>query len=282
MFTLLFTLQVATAPIDVPAAAPRQHTPATDIVIHGRKHEGANDPLEELNVKSFELTEKIDKAVTQPVAVAYRDALPEPARDGVRNFLNNLSEPITFINFMLQVKPGKAAQTAARFVLNSSIGIGGAFDVAKRKPFRIRRRVNGLAYTLGYYGVKPGPFLFVPLVGPTTVRDLIGTIADRAVLPYLFGAPFTKAAFTIPVGVLSTVDRRAQFDDDLEAMRATIDPYVARRDYYLRKRQRDIDELRGVKSSVPDEKILSVPKREPEPAAPAAPEQPPKESGEAA
>ncbi|MCE3590054.1 VacJ family lipoprotein, partial [Escherichia coli] len=102
---------------------------------------------------------------------------------GIRNFFNNLSEPVSFLNFMLQIKPGRAAETVARFAVNTTVGVGGVIDVARRKPFRRPRRPNGFANTLGFYGVKPGPFLFLPLIGPTTVRDLVGLSIDRMVLP---------------------------------------------------------------------------------------------------
>ncbi|MFX6258432.1 MlaA family lipoprotein, partial [Acinetobacter baumannii] len=88
---------------------------------------------------------------------------PVPVRSGIRNFLYNLREPIVFVNFLLQHKAGKAAETLGRFVVNSTVGVGGLFDMAKRRPIHLPRRPNGFADTLGFYGVKPGPFLFLPL-----------------------------------------------------------------------------------------------------------------------
>ncbi len=109
-----------------------------------------------------------------PVAKAYKKSLPKPVRSGIRNFLNNLGEPIVFLNYLLQLKPGKAFETLGRFAINSTIGIGGLVDVAKKEPFNLPHRRNGFANTLGYYGVDSGSYLYLPIIGATTVRDLVG------------------------------------------------------------------------------------------------------------
>jgi len=248
---LLMALQTLAADPTVTLPAPITIASAdepNDILVRARKHDSKKDPFEAANAKSFAFTQSVDDNVTRPVALAYKHNLPEPVRDGLRNFLRNLSEPVVFVNFVAQHKIGKAGETLGRFALNSTVGGAGFVDIAKRKPFHLPRRPNGLAYTLGYYGVGPGPYMFLPLVGPTTVRDAIGAIADRMILPMGIGYPFTELAFSAPVGAVSAVDRRAEFDDDLETIRASGDPYVARREYYLRKRQREIDELRGKKT----------------------------------
>lgn len=236
------------APITIAAADPAPADSASDIVVRAHhRHAVPGDPLAAANARSFAMTQSVDDAVTRPVALAYKHNIPEPVRDGLRNALKNLSEPVVFVNFVLQHKIGKAAETVGRFALNSTAGAGGLFDVARRKPFNLPRRPNGLAYTLGYYGVGPGPYLYLPLVGPTTVRDMIGSIADRMILPMGIGAPFTNIGFSAPVGAVAAVDRRAEFDDDLEAIRASGDAYTARKEFYLRKRQREIDALRGAR-----------------------------------
>ncbi len=216
-----------------------------EIVVTGRKHD-PGDPLEGINVESFKVTQAIDEAIIRPTALAYQRTLPAPLRDGIRNFLNNLREPVTFLNNLLQVKVGRAARTFGRFAVNSTVGIGGLVDVARRKPFRIERTVNGFANTLGYYGVKTGAFFYLPIVGPTTVRDLVGTTVDRFVLPFAVGKPFDNPAFTIPAGVFGTIDNRAQFDETVQALHHdTPDAYVATREFYLARRRAEIDELHG-------------------------------------
>lgn len=254
MISLLIALQAVSAEAAPAPPAPTALQNVTipgetsDIVVQARKHDGKKDPFEALNAKSFALTQGVDDAVTRPVALAYKKNLPEPVRDGVRNFLGNVKEPVVFLNFVAQHKIGKAGETLGRFVVNSTVGVAGLFDVAKRQPINLPRRVNGLAYTLGYYGVKPGPYFFIPLFGPTTLRDAIGEVADRLVLPMGVGVPFNSLAYSAPTGALSAVDRRAEFDADLEEIRASGDPYLARREYYLHKRQREIDALKGKKT----------------------------------
>jgi phospholipid-binding lipoprotein MlaA len=225
------------SPAPAPAAGPGE------IVVTGRRA-SPDDPLEELNSSSFEVTQGVDKAIVAPVAFAYKEIMPGPIRDGLRNFLKNLNEPIVFLNFMLQLKPGKAAETLGRFALNT-IGAAGLVDVAKREPFNLPHRRNGFANTLGYYGVKPGPYFYLPLVGSTTLRDFIGNRLDLLILPIALGGPFRSPKFAIPVAVLSELDHRIEFDDELSEMRATRDPYAAARTYYLRKRQAEIDALHG-------------------------------------
>ncbi len=181
-----------------------------------------------------------------PAALAYQKKVPGPVRRGIHNFLYNLREPVVFVNFVLQHKIGKAAETVGRFALNTTIGAIGLFDIAKRKPFRLPRRSNGFANTLGYYGVPNGPFLFLPIVGPTTVRDLLGGAVDRIVLPVSLGQGVTDPKFAIPAGVLGALDHRAEFDGTLHQLHDGVaDPYARSRDFYLQRRQAEIDALKG-------------------------------------
>jgi phospholipid-binding lipoprotein MlaA len=215
-----------------------------EIVVTGRRA-SPGDPLQELNATSFGVTQSVDKAIVAPVAFAYKEVMPHPIRQGLRNFINNLGEPIVFLNFMLQLKPDKAAETLGRFAINTTLGAAGLVDVAKRTPFYLPRRRNGFANTLGYYGVKPGPYFYLPLVGSTTLRDFIGNRLDLLILPIALGRSIARPAFMIPIAVLGELDRRIEFDDELREIRATGDPYVAARAYYLRKRQSEIDALHG-------------------------------------
>jgi len=243
--------QLAAAPGETPAAAA---APAQDgaIVVTARPDSQPGDPMLQLNAQSFEVVQDVDEALVGPVAMAYKDAVPKPVRHGIRNFLRNLTEPIVALNFLLQLKPGKAAETVGRFAINSTIGIGGLFDVAKRDPFKLPYRRNGFANTLGYYGVEPGAYLFLPLIGPTTVRDLVGGTIDGLLLPTVVGAPFNDPYFTLPAATLSALQGRIQIDEQLNALRnQSGDPYMAARDFYLKRRQAEIDALKG-KVQYPD------------------------------
>ena len=225
-------------------APPQAQAPDGDIVVSGRRR-SPGDPLAAINEQSYAATQAVDRAVVGPVARAFEHTVPSPIRDGLRNFFINLHEPIVFVNYLLQLKPGKAAETAGRFVVNSTVGVAGLIDVAKRRPIKLLRRKNSFADTLGYYGVKPGPFLFLPLIGPTTLRDLIGGGVDRLMMPLYLGKPFNQPAFNVGTGGVHMLDRRAEFDDQLTQLRAARNPYIATRSYYLWRRQAEIDGLHG-------------------------------------
>ncbi len=248
----------------LPSAPPAPGEPAPvpseqgAIVVTARPDSEPGDPMVQLNAQSYEVVQEVDEALVGPVAMAYKDAIPKPIRHGLRNFLRNLTEPIVALNFMLQLKPGKAAETVGRFALNTTLGIGGLFDVAKRDPFKLPYRRNGFANTLGYYGVKPGAYLFLPLIGPTTVRDLVGGAIDGLLLPSVAGAPFNDPYFTLPAATLSALQGRIQIDEQLNALRTySNDPYVDARDFYLKRRQAEIDALRG-RTQYPDGELPFV------------------------
>ena len=275
----LATPPLGTAPI-APSDAPAQPSQDGAIVVTARPDSEPGDPMLQLNAQSFQVVQDVDEALVGPVAMAYKDAVPKPVRHGLRNFLRNLTEPIVALNFLLQLKPGKAAETVGRFAINSTIGIGGLFDVAKRDPFKLPYRRNGFANTLGYYGVEPGAYLFLPLIGPTTVRDLAGGVVDGLILPTVVGAPFNDPYYTLPAATLSALQGRIQIDEQLNALRnQSGDPYMAARDFYLKRRQAEIDALKG-KVAYPDGDLpfvnpgtggpITVPVTPVMPAAPAA------------
>lgn len=242
---------MATVPeVALPAAPPsvaKDGQTVEDIVVTAQPTP-KEDPLKQANEVSFEVVQAADKAIVGPAAMAYKEGLPKPIRKGLHNFLYNIGEPVVAVNFLLQLKPGKAIETVGRFVINSTIGVAGLFDVAKKKPFKLPHRVNGFAYTMGYYGIKPGAYLYLPLIGPTTIRDLSGRLMDLAFLPTVVGAPFNDPYYTLPSGVIYALDDRVEFDDKLEELRNGDRPaYDALREYYMTKRQAEIDELRGKK-----------------------------------
>lgn len=203
------------------------------------------DPLAGVNVAAYGAIQAADTALIGPVAMGYRKGVPEPIRDGLRNFLRNVNEPVVFVNYLLQLKPGKALRTVGRFALNSTLGLAGVLDMAKRKPFRLPWRDNGFANTLACYGVKPGAYLFVPLVGSTSIRDLIGLGLDRAFIPTLVGHPFNRPAYALPAGVIDSLNDRIEIDGQLAQLRKTSDPYAASRELYLKQRAAEIEGLCG-------------------------------------
>lgn len=218
------------------------------IVVTANQGPPPGDPIAVVNEVSFGAVQSVDKAIIAPVAYGYRDGLPAPIRDGMHNVLNNLDEPIVFLNFLLQFKIGKAVETVGRFAINSTIGVAGLFDVAKKPAFKLPRRSNGLADTLGYYGVGPGPYLFLPLIGSTTVRDVFGRVVDLSLLPAAVGKPFSNPIVSATKGALSSIDDRVENDEILTRVQQSGNPYAAMREYYLMKRRAEIDVLKGKRS----------------------------------
>jgi phospholipid-binding lipoprotein MlaA len=203
------------------------------------------DPLEGFNRKMFAVQDGLDRAIIRPAAIGYRHVVPKPVRGGLRHFISNLTEPIVFLNYLLQLKPGKAAETLVRFTVNSTIGVGGVLDLAKLPSIGLPHRPNGFGNTLGFYGIKPGPYLFLPLVGPTNLRDFLGGQADNLAIPVLAaGKPFNQPAYLVPNAVIGGLDQREQNDDDLRALYAgAVDPYASLRSVYLQDRKAEIDAL---------------------------------------
>lgn len=202
------------------------------------------DPAAPLNKASFAAVQTADRIVIGPAAMAYAKVLPAPVRDGVHNVIYNLREPVTIVNCLLQHRVGRAGRALARLTLNTTVGLGGLFDVARRHPFGIPFRFNGFGNTLGFYGVGAGPYMFLPVFGPTTVRDLAGTLADNMFLPTLVGKPLTSAAYRIPSTVLGVLDDRLVKDARIRDVRSGArNPYLATRDAYLAGRREDIAAL---------------------------------------
>lgn len=238
---------VAATPVPHP---PGHHDPRRageeepGIVVSGDSRPLAPDPGKALNKASYAATQVVDGALIEPLAKGYRAALPRPGRDGLHNAIYNLREPISAANFLLQHKISKSGETLARFVINSTIGLAGIFDIARRKPFKIPRRENGFANTLGFYGVGNGPYIYLPVLGATTLRDFTGRMVDRAVVPIAVGGQLLPTAAVVPIIVIGVLDRRLINDERLREERESGDPYGTTRDNYLRRRAAEIEALR--------------------------------------
>ncbi len=236
------------APASGPAPAAAKPADPRDIVVTGRLGPPPGDPAEKINTVSFEAMQGVDKAFVGPIAMTYERGIPKPVRQGLHNALNNLSEPINFVNYLLQLKPGKAVKVLGRFAINSTVGVGGLIDVAGHKPFNLAYRRNGFANTFGYYGIGQGPYLFLPLIGPTTLRDLTGRLMDLSLVPTVVKGPFKSPYYSIGTGALRSVDDRVDFDETLRKLRNDCpDFYAAERQWYLAGRQVDIADLHGIK-----------------------------------
>lgn len=222
------------------------------------------DPLEGLNRKLFAVHEFFDRILFRPLAMAYKTIVPKIVRGGIRHVLSNIGEPVVFVNDVLQLKPGRAMRTVARFAVNTTIGVGGLVDVAKTGGFKLPHHANGFGNTLGRYGIGPGPYLFLPFIGPTDVRDLGTAPIDAAVLPLAIGFPFDRAEYQIPTGVLGGLDARAEADGDLKALLGgAVDRYATLRSAFLQTRAAQVYALRHGETATPLEDPLADPAGDP-------------------
>lgn len=229
-------------PVAAPTKRVRSHTPG--------------DPLEGANRKLFSIHNFFDRILFRPISRVYKAIIPKPLRTGIRHIFSNLDEPVVFVNDVLQLKPKRAVRTFARFAINSTVGIGGVLDVAKKA--NLPHHPNGFGDTLGRYGVGPGPYLFIPLIGPTDLRDLLGGTADDALLPVAIGDPFSRREYTLTRGVVTGIDLRVESDADLKALYAgAADRYASLRSVFLQDRAAEIDAIRhGVATPRLDDPLI--------------------------
>ena len=235
------------------------------------------DPLEPINRISYAISQPIDKFILRPAAMVYKTVIPRPARDGARNAISNFGEPIVFLNDMLQLRPDRAIRTLARFLINSVLGAGGLFDIAKRKPFHIEHHNNGFADTLGYIGIGPILYVYLPVLGPTTLRDSAGSYGDsyfwdrnlhklihpNSNSPYFRTQPRLGKSGTI-ITIINGLDQRVENDDDLRHFKEdSIDPYAALRADFLQDRAGEIAWLRAKDGEAPKTEAFGDPLLDP-------------------
>lgn len=194
------------------------------------------DPLESLNRGVLDVNLAIDDAVIRPVAQGYRAVVPEYARTRVRNVLSNMTEPRVLANNLLQGRFLDAGHTTMRFFFNSTIGLGGLYDVAT--DFGIARRSGDFGQTLHSWGVEPGPYLMLPLVGPSNPRDLVGSVADGFLNPLTYLIPFEG---NVARTVVDGVDVREQNIENLDALRTdSLDFYARLRSVWQQRRAAEL------------------------------------------
>ena len=199
-----------------------------------------NDPMEPTNRAMFEAHEAIDRNVLQPVAEAYRDLLPQGIRVAIRNILGNLRTPVILAGDLLQGNIPRARITLGRFMVNSTIGVGGLVDVARE--WGVPGHTEDSGQTLAVWGVGEGPYLFIPLFGPSNPRDVVGQAMDFAINPLAwFGqGVLVDAAGWTRLG-LTVVDTREALLEPIDQVRATsLDPYSTLRSAYRQRRGYEI------------------------------------------
>ena len=195
------------------------------------------DPLEGINRGVYKFNDVSDKAVFKPIAGAYKAVMPTPVRTGVNNFFANLKTLVTTVNQVLQFKFNKAAESAGRFVINSTIGIAGLFDVASKQG--IPQYKEDFGQTLGYWGMGDGPYLMLPFFGPSSLRDVTGLATDAYAfdpIMYVDNVPVRNSLI-----VTKFIDARAEMLPGSDLLdEAALDPYSFMRDAYLQRRANQV------------------------------------------
>lgn len=199
----------------------------------------ANDPFEPLNREIYQFNMAFDDVFVEPAAEIYVGVTPQPARHGVRNFMDNLNQPVVFANTLLQGKLQASAETAARFTLNTVFGLAGLVDVASREG--VPRHSEDFGQTLAVWGLEEGPYLMLPVLGPSNVRDGAGRFADRYPHPLQWNRDYSQEEWAWALRGLNGIDIRARSQDALSSLEAAaIDPYVQFRSAYRQSREQAI------------------------------------------
>ncbi|WP_454826463.1 MlaA family lipoprotein [Paraburkholderia xenovorans] len=191
------------------------------------------DPLEGLNRTMFTVNDKLDQYALKPVAKGYVWATPQPVRDSVTNFFSNIGDVYIAANNLLQLKITDGVEDIMRIVINTVFGVGGLFDVATLA--RLPKHDNDLGLTLGHYGVPAGPYLVLPLFGPSTVRDAVGSIGNYYINPLSYVDPAGLSWALYGLNVVNTRANLLGASDVLEG--AALDKYSFVRNAYLQRRQ---------------------------------------------
>ncbi|HEU5080260.1 MAG TPA: VacJ family lipoprotein [Opitutaceae bacterium] len=224
------------------ATAPKDPVARAEFKAH-------NDPLEPTNRKIFAMNEFLDRKLIKPAAKGYRHLLPAPIRAAIRRMLDNLGEPIVMGNCLLQFRLKDAGVTGARFVVNSTAGFVGINDVASE--MKLKKQVGDFGQTLWTWKVPEGPYIVIPILGPTNPRDGIGSAVDGYCDPWRYALRNKRYGNTVTITrtILDGLDQREQNLDIIdELQKESIDYYASLRSLY---RQNRAAELTGGKTAAP-------------------------------
>lgn len=239
--TRIVDLRNGASPPPEEQAEAEAEVPAPETTIITITADRLRDPYEETNRGRFRAHVRLHHYVIDPVERAYIYIVPEPARAGVHNFFTNLDTPAVFANDLLQGNVGRAGDTISRFVINSTLGIAGIFDVAGRAG--IPYRDDDFGATLAKYGVGDYPYLLIPVIGPSNPRDLSGKVVDIFLDPLQFVTLPGGIITTIGKGGLHQVDKRTDEVGELDELaRSAPDPYAAERSMALERRRAELDD----------------------------------------
>jgi phospholipid-binding lipoprotein MlaA len=218
-----------------------------------------NDPLEPYNRSVMKLNSGLMKILIRPVLTVYRTLVPKPLRRGIGNITTNAKAPLIFAHDILQGEGNRASQTLGRFLMNSTVGLGGMIDVATKAGVPAHDEDAG--QTFARWGVPPGPFLMLPLLGPSSVRDATGFAADIFADPMRYVLRGDDVRRNVGTGMtvgglLTQLDQNA--DRVSELQRGAVDPYVALREAYRQYRQAEIENGKPAKTKPDDDPLADV------------------------
>jgi phospholipid-binding lipoprotein MlaA len=204
-----------------------------------------NDPIEPTNRAIYAFNNALDTAILKPVAEGYRYVVPAPVRGGIHNVLANLGTPVLFSNDVLEGKPRRAGDTTMRFLINSTVGVLGFFDVAKDWGYPDHDADFGM--TLALWGLPEGPYLFLPVFGPSDPRDAVGLGVNAAMDPFTWvGQGAAVRALDWSRFTMNGVDQRERHLDDIDSVKKTaLDPYATFRSLYRQHRASQIEDARN-------------------------------------
>ena len=233
-------LLLAAALLSLGACAVRP--PATDPEALAEYREN-NDPAEPTNRFFYRVNDGLDTYVLRPLAVGYRDFVPGAVRRPISNVLSNVSSPVVFANDVLQAKPRRAGDTFMRFLINTTAGAGGLFDVASGWGYPAHGTDFGL--TLALWGLPDGPFLFLPVLGPSNPRDATGFAGNAVLSPFTWASFGGDTAFNLSRFGVSALDTRERLIDPIDDIKRTaLDPYATFRSLYRQNRASEVERTR--------------------------------------
>jgi phospholipid-binding lipoprotein MlaA len=189
------------------------------------------DPLERVNRSIWKFDNAFDHAIARPVAGGYLRVVPSPVRQGIHNFITNIEYPDTLVNDLLQGKFADTANDLARLVVNTTLGLGGLFDPASH--MNLDRHDADLGQTFGIWGVHTGPFLMLPFLGPSDLRDAVGKVGDSYLMPYVY---ISNAYAEYGTYLVSKIDQRAGLMGQNQLIDSSYDSYAFVRNAYLSQR----------------------------------------------
>lgn len=233
-------LLLAAALLSLGACAARPPADDPEALAEYREN---NDPLEPTNRFFYRVNDGLDTYVLRPLAVGYRTVVPGAVRRPLGNVLANISAPVIFANDVLQAKPRRAGDTFMRFLINTTAGVGGIFDVATDWGYPAHGTDFGV--TLALWGLPDGPFLFLPVLGPSNPRDAAGFAGNAVLSPFTWASFGGDTAFNLSrfgLGALDTRKRLIEPIDDIK--RTALDPYATFRSLYRQNRASEIERTR--------------------------------------